>query len=93
MDHHSKPVPETPRAENRSDKPDDGSRTIQKWNQKDWDRDTFETDEQESSLTRLMKLAYELSLLKDTIEIYQNFNAHLGCKHHRSTADVPGVLR
>ena len=93
MGHQSQPVPEAPLAENPSDKPDDQSRTNEKWSPKDWNRDIFETDERKSSLTTVMKLASELNLLKEYLELYQKFNTHLGGKHHRSTASVPDVLR
>ena len=67
--------------------------TNQKWSPKDWNKDIFETDEQKSSLTTFTKLSHEFSVLRENIEIYQKFNAHLGCKHPRSIADVPDVLR
>ena len=92
-DHSSKPDAKIPSAENRFDKPPNDDGTFQKWDLKDWEEDTFETDERNSSLPVVMKIANQLSYLKELLELYKKFNVHLGCKHNRSAADVPNVLR
>ena len=89
IDDHSQPEPRGLSAESQIDKPDEDVRTVQKWDLGDWDVDMFDSDKQNMSLAVIMKLANQLSLLKQFLEIYQKFNIHLGCKHNLFTTVVP----
>ena len=92
MDRYST-EPKGTSAKNRFDKPDEQHGKFQKWGEKDWEEIIFESDERNSSLPVVMKIAHQLSYLKEILELYKKFNVHLGCKHNRSTADVLDVLR
>ena len=81
MDRYSKPEPKPTSAENRFDKHDDKTGTTQKWDLKDWKGDIFESDGQNSSLIIIMKMANHFSQLKKFLELYQEFDVHIGCKH------------
>ena len=83
------PEPKGLSAESQIDKPDDDVRIFQKWNLEDWDVDMFDSDKQNMSLAVVIKLANQLSLLKQFLEIYQKFNVYLGCKHNLVTTVVP----
>ena len=80
--HYSKPEPDAPRAESQLDNPNDEGRAVKKWNRMEYDEDRFDSDAQDMSLTVVMKLAHQLSLLKEFLETYKNFNVHLGSKNN-----------
>ena len=89
LDHKSDRGSKDLSAESQTDKPNRDVKTAQKWDLDDWDADDFDSDRQNMSLVVILKLANQLSLLKQFLEIYNKFNVHLGCKHNRFTTVVP----
>ena len=72
-----------------ADTQQDNDRIVQKWDPEDYDADLFDSDKQNMSLTVVIKLANQLSLLKQFLEIYKQFNVHLGRKHNLFATVVP----
>ena len=89
LNNNSDPEPKDLSTESQTDKPNGDVGIVQKWDDEDWDADLFDSDRQNMSLAVLMRLANQLSLLKQFLEIYKQFNVHLGCKHNLFATVVP----